>query len=129
MFKNCRICGKEFEAQNSRYCTCSPACSIKNRNIMVQKYYYAHPEYNQRDRDRHREKRRKRFVPCLICGKNVQSVYNGERYTRKRYHEECVLKEALQAVSEGKGRKDKTVVRAWNTYAYTVKDLKEMLKK
>lgn len=129
MFKNCRICGKVFEANNPRYCTCSTACSIKNNSIMQKKYYLAHhDEYNQGSRDRQREKHRQRFVPCRICKENVEPAFNGERYTRKRYHEDCVVKEALKAVAEGKGKKDKAVKRAWNTYGYTVRELKEMLK-
>lgn len=89
MIKNCRICGKEFETPNSRYCTCSHECSIKNRAIMQKKYHLAHPKYNQRDKQR--EKSRQRFIPCRICGENVPSVFNAERYTRKQYHEECVV--------------------------------------
>lgn len=128
MIKNCRICGKAFEANNPRYCTCSPACSIKNNAIMQKKNYLAHrDEYNQKTRASHQESYRQRFVPCRICGENVPSAYNGERYTRKRYHEECVVKEALKAIEEGKGRKDKAIMRAWNTYGYTVKELREML--
>lgn len=81
MIKKCRICGAEFETPNSNYCTCSPTCSIKNRNIMAQKYYYAHPENRRKDRERQRKK-----------------------------------------------SNDSRIERAWNTYGYTMKDLKESLK-
>ena len=128
MFKNCRICGAEFETNNSRYCTCSPACSIKNRNIIAQKYYYAHPENRQNYRERQRKRSRQRFVPCRICGENVPSVFTGVQYVRKHYHEECVVKEALKALSDGRKSHDKVVWRARNTYGYTIKDLKELLK-
>lgn len=128
MIKTCRICGKEFEANNPRYCTCSTECSIKNRSIVQKKYLLTHPNYNQESRDRQREKHRQRFVPCRICGENVPSVYNGKRYTRKRYHEQCVVKEALKAIAEGKNRgNNKAIIRACNTYAYTDKELREML--
>lgn len=129
MLKTCRICGKVFEANNPRFCTCSPACSKKNNVIMQKKNYLAHrSEYNQKRRASQQESYRQRFVPCLICGKNIEPTFNGERYTRKRYHEACVVKEALKAIKEGKGRKDKAIMRAWNTYAYTDKELREMLK-
>ena len=127
MFKNCRICGAEFETNNPRCCTCSPTCSMKNRSIVAKKRYYANPEIKQQSNVRQREKSRQRSVPCRICGENVPSVFTGVQYGRKRYHEECVVKEALKALSDGKKSHDKVVWRARNTYGYTIKDLKELL--
>ena len=48
------------------------------------------------------------------------------RMVRKDYHEECVIEEALKAISEGASCKDKRIKRAYNTFAYGVKELKKL---
>ena len=120
MFKNCRICGAEFETNNPRFCTWSPACSIKNAKALNKKWVKDNP-------DRVREYRKPAIVLCRICGEEVAATYSAGRNSRKYCHEECVVKEALQAVSEGKGVEDSRIRRARNTYGYSIKELREML--
>ena len=52
--------------------------------------------------------------------------------SHKHYHEECVIKEALQAISEGgkstKGTGDKRIHRAHNVLGMNVGELKELLR-
>ena len=120
MFKKCKICGKEFETHNARFCTCSPACSIKNAKALNKKWVKDNP-------DRVKKYRKPAIVLCRICGEEVAATYSAGRNSHKYYHEKCVVKEALQAVSEGKGVEDSRVKRAWNTYCYSLKELKELL--
>ena len=70
-----------------------------------------------------------KIILCKICGKPVTPSDTGGRLSHKYYHEKCVVKEALQAVSEGKGFNDRRVKRAYNIYGYSIKELREMLKK
>lgn len=128
MFKNCRICGKEFETNNPCYCTCSSACSLKNAKALTKKWRQNNADKMRKYNAKRTRKYKKPIILCGICGEEVPQICSERGYSRKRYHEECVLKEALQAISEGRGPKDKAVMRAWNTYAYTAKELKEMLK-
>jgi hypothetical protein len=121
MFKNCKICGVEFETNNPHSCTCSPTCSIKNAKALNKKWRKDNP-------DRVREYKKPKIVLCRICGGEVPPTYSAGRNSRKHHHEECIVKEALQAVSEGKGVEDSRIRRAWNTYCYSLKELKEMLK-
>ena len=50
--------------------------------------------------------------------------------SRKHYHEECVVREALQAISEGgkstKGTGDSRIFRAHNVLGMGVRELKEL---
>ena len=120
MFKKCKICGKEFETQNTRYCTCSLNCSIKNAQALSN-------TWKKNNVDKVREHRKPVIVSCRICGKEVPATYSAGRNSHKYYHEKCVVKDALQAVAEGKGVEDSRVKRAWNTYCYSLKELKELL--
>lgn len=66
-----------------------------------------------------------KIVPCKICGKPVEPYFFDGRMCRKYHHDECVLSEALQAVSDGCGFKDKRIRRAHNLLGYTLKELRE----
>ena len=105
MKKKCIICGKVFEAKQSNFILCSDECRRKRYN------------YKQSQRN---------ITYCGICGKPVESEMGATRMVRKDYHEECVIKEALKAISEGAGCKDKRIKRAYNTFAYGVKELKKL---
>ena len=75
-------------------------------------------------------RRRAKIIPCKICGEPVPASDSGGRMSRKHYHEECVIKEALQAISEGgkstKGTGDKRIFRAHNVLGMGVRELKEL---
>ena len=129
--KQCIVCGKEIEVANSRYCLCSDECR-KKRAYELNKKYMSDPVIHERHRLQSIEsyRRRAKIIPCKICGEPVPASDSGGRMSRKHYHEECVIKEALQAIAEGgkstKGTGDKRIFRAHNVLGMCVKELKEL---
>lgn len=129
--KQCIVCGKEIEVVNSRYCLCSDECR-KKRAYELNKKYMSDPVLHERHRLQSIEsyRRRAKIIPCKICGEPVPASYSGGRMSRKHYHEECVVKEALQAIAEGgkstKGTGDKRIFRAHNVLGMGVRELKEL---
>ena len=110
--KQCIVCGKEFYARQSNYTLCSDECK-KKRVAELNKKYMSDPTLYERHRIQTRERFRKnaKIIQCKICGEPVPPSDSGGRLSRKHYHEKCVIKEALQAISEGgkttKGTGDK----------------------
>ena len=131
--KQCIVCGKEFEVVNSRYCLCSDECRKKRRAELEMKYS-SDPVIVERRRIQSRERSRKnaKIILCKICGKPVPPSDTGGRLSHKYYHEECVVKEALQAIAEGgtssKFTGDSRIFRAYNVFGYSVGELKELQK-
>lgn len=131
--KQCIVCGKEFYARQSNYTLCSDECR-KKRVYELNKKYMSDPVLHERHRLQSIEsyRRRAKIIPCKICGKPVPPSDSGGRLSRKHYHEECVVREALQAISEGgkstKGTGDKRLFRAHNVLGMGVRELKELLR-
>ena len=129
--KQCIVCGKEIEVANPRYCLCSDECR-KKRTYELNKKYMSDPVLHERHRLQSIEsyRRRAKIIPCKICGEPVPASDSGGRMSRKHYHEECVVRDALQAISEGgkstKGTGDKRIFRAHNVLGMGVKELKEL---
>ena len=129
--KQCIVCGKEIEVVNPRYCLCSDECR-KKRAYELNKKYMSDPVLHERHRLQYMKsyRRRAKIIPCKICGEPVPASDSGGRMSRKHYHEECVVREALQAISEGgkstKGTGDKRIFRAHNVLGMGVKELKEL---
>ena len=132
IIKKCIVCGKEIEVANPRYCLCSDECK-KKRHAELNRKYMSDPVLHERKlkQDRVRRRNNAKIIPCKICGEPVNPIDNGGRLSRKYYHEECVVREALQAISEGgkstKGTGDSRIFRAHNVFGYSVGELKEML--
>ena len=133
MIKNkCIVCGKEFYARQSNYTLCSGECK-KKRVAELNKKYMSDPVIHERHRLQSIEsyRRRAKIIKCKICGEPVPPSDSGGRMSRKHYHEECVVREALQAISEGgkstKGTGDKRIFRAHNVLGMGVGELKELL--
>lgn len=131
--KRCIVCGKEIEVANSRHCLCSDECR-KKRRVELEMKYSSDPVKRERRRIYNRNRYRKnalKIIPCKICGEPVPPSDISGRLSRKHYHEECVIKEALQAISEGgkttKGTGDKRIHRAHNVLGMSVGELKELL--
>lgn len=127
MVKNCVVCGKEFEPIPPQRKTCSKACSESRHSQKVDEYnlmYYEEIKLRRRKRARAKAKP----IYCKICGEVVERIlYNGRIIARK-HHEQCVINEAIQAIKEKKSyRKDSRIIRAWNTFGYTVSELKEIM--
>lgn len=131
--KQCIVCGKEIEVANPRYCLCSDECR-KKRAYELNKKYMSDPVIHERHRLQSIEsyRRRAKIIPCKICGEPVPPSDSGGRLSRKHYHEKCVIKEALQAISEGgkstKSNGDKRIFRAHNVLGMNVGELKELLR-
>ena len=131
MIKKCIVCGKEIEVVNSRYCLCSDECR-KKRAYELNKKYMSDPVIHERHRLQSIEsyRRRAKIIPCKICGNPVPPSSSGGRLSRKHYHEECVIKEALQAIAEGgtssKFTGDSRIFRAHNVLGMGVRELKEL---
>lgn len=131
--KRCVVCGKEIEVANSRHCLCSDECR-KKRVAELKKKYMSDPVKRELRRIYNRNRYRKnalKIIPCKICGEPVPPSDSGGRLSRKHYHEECVIKEALQAISEGgkstRSNGDKRIFRAHNVLGMSVGELKELL--
>ena len=96
--------------------------------------YSSDPVIVERRRIQSRERNRKnaKIILCKICGKPVPPSDTGGRLSHKYYHEECVVKEALQAIAEGgtssKFTGDSRIFRAYNVFGYSVGELKELQK-
>ena len=131
--KQCIVCGKEFYARQSNYTLCSDECK-KKRVAELNKKYMSDPVLHERHRLQSIEsyRRRAKIIKCKICGEPVPPNDSGGRLSRKHYHEECVIKEALQAISEGgkstKKTGDKRITRAHNVLGMNVGELKELLR-
>ena len=125
--KKCAVCGKEFEVVNSRYSLCSDECRKKKKRENSKQYNIDYRE-KLRDQVREYQRRNAKVIMCKICGKPVDAELGGNnRVIRKHYHEECVIKEAIQAISNGAKCDDSQIKRANNCYGYTVKELKELM--
>lgn len=129
--KQCIVCGKEIEVVNSRYCLCSDECR-KKRTYELNKKYMSDPVLHERklNQDRVRRRINAKIITCKICGEPVPPSDTGGRLSRKHYHEECVIKEALQAIGEGgtssKFTGDSRIFRAHNVLGMGVRELKEL---
>ena len=126
--KICRVCGKPFITNNSRYAMCSKECSHSYRLEYARKQN-ADPQHREWINKYRRAKTRSnpKIVICGICGKPVPHKYSSNgNICYKRYHEECVLKEAYEALDENAKSYDKRIQRAHNTYGYNVNELREM---
>ena len=130
--KQCIVCGKEFYARQSNYTLCSDECK-KKRVAELNKKYMSDPVLHERHRLQSIEsyRRRAKIILCKICGEPVPPSDISGRMSHKHYHEECVVREALQAISEGgkstKGTGDKRIFRAHNVLGMNVSELKELL--
>lgn len=126
MIKKCVVCGAEFNAKQSNYCICSDDC----RRIKQQERY-AKYRLNNHERclifAREYWLRRKKPICCKICGGVVLQHMGEIQMTSKHYHEDCVVREGIQAIKEGAKCSDKRLVRARNRYGYSMAELKEIM--
>lgn len=126
--KICRVCGKPFITNNSRYAMCSKECS-HNYQLEYARKRNSDPQYREWINKYRRLKSRiaQKTVICGICGQPVPAECNShDHICRKQYHEECVLKEAYEALDENAKSYDKRIQRAHNTYGYNINELREM---
>lgn len=125
MIKKCIVCGAEFNAKQSNYCICSDDCRRirqQKQNAELNKANYEKYKFNAK-----MAQRRKSKIFCKICGKIVHQHMGEVRMTSKHYHEDCVIREGIQAIKDKAKSTDKRLVRARNRYGYTMAELKEIM--
>lgn len=122
--KQCVVCGREFNSVNSAYKICSDECrKIRNAEYCKKYSVIRGKTYQSKYRQKHAK-----IVLCKICGEPVAGVKGAVNIGRPRYHEECVIKDAIQAILDGeKGHESIRIRRAWNTFGYGVKELKVIM--
>lgn len=132
MIVKCKICGKEFEAQQRNHNLCSEEC----RKIRLAEHRKA---YLESTKDERRAKARKKArekhdkenpTLCKICGKIVESHVTGTgRYGKYRYHRECLINDAIAAIVRGEkfNKKDKNILMVAANKGYQKADLLEIM--
>lgn len=100
MLKNCKVCGKEFEAAQSNYTLCSEECRKVRKREICTNYYQEHKESYRKDcKERYRDNLKP--IYCKICGKPVERFIENNRLRRKYYHTDCIIAEAIKAIQRG----------------------------
>lgn len=129
MIKKCKICGKDFDAQQSNYIICSPECRKVNKDAYRKQYENKTREYRLQRQREYNRKRPKKEVKCSICGKTVKHTFNSDgRLIHYRYHAECVLKDAIDRFNElGKWVQTDTRIHRSINYGYTKAEVMELM--
>lgn len=128
MIKKCVVCGAEFNAKQSNYCICSDDCRRIRRKQTAKEFFKNHTDKKEEYMLNAKiAQRRKSKIYCRICGEIVPQYMGEMRMTSKHYHEDCVVREGIQAIKESAKYGDKRLMRAHNRYGYTIKDLKEII--
>ena len=129
MINKCKICGKEFEAQQRNHNLCSDEC----RKISIAEHRKAYLEcHGEEQRRRSRECQRKKAKPiyCKICGKEVEPHITPMGYrSRYHYHRDCLVNEAIAAIVRGEKFKKKhnNILRVAANKGYTKAELLEIM--
>lgn len=116
--KTCRECGKEITVANSRYCYCSAEC----RNEYIRKYRKGYVWHGQP------KKRPHKTILCGICGKEVERMGSGRSVSQRRFHEDCVLMQAIESVKRGDNYGDSPQMqRARCLFGYSKAEIVEII--
>lgn len=99
MIKQCVVCGKDFEAKNSKYVCCSCKCREKRQALKAKQWREKNKEHSKEWKREYRKKNRK-IIICKLCGKPVQQE-NLSGKTHWHYCTECALKDILETVKSG----------------------------
>lgn len=130
MKKICIVCGKEFETRQSNYTICSQGCRENRKQSYPSSldYYYANRERILK-RSQHLKLKNPKFIPCKICGKNVEPYFSGDRIHRRHYHEECIIEESIKAMNRGeKFNGASNILKIANNQGITKSELLEIIK-
>lgn len=120
MINVCKICGAEFDAAQRNHTICSDACRKINQKQYAQEYACANYEQKRRRERKHYYKNHN--VKCRLCGKPTPAERSGYR---KRYHEECIVKDAIDAILNGQKLHANQLNRLY-ARGYTVTEIREM---
>lgn len=128
MINKCKICGKEFEAQQRNHNLCSDECRKISLVEHRKAYLECHGE-EQRIRNRERQRQKSKPIYCKICGKEVEPHYTpmGKR-ARYRYHRDCLINEAIAAIVRGeKYNGEKNILAVASNKGFQKSDLLEIM--
>ena len=117
MTVKCKICGKEFEAQQKNHNLCSPECR-KISHDACRRAWWENNREEQRRKAREYCRKKAKPVYCKFCGKPVEAhVTPVGQHRRNRYHSECLIDAAIEAILRGEKFNNK---RSKNVLAYAV---------
>lgn len=127
MINKCKICGKEFEAQQRNHNLCSDECRKINRKNLW-RLHYDKDISRQRNAD-YREKHRK-IVNCKICGKPVEPHVTATGYhAYYHYHRDCLIDAAIAAMLRGEkfNKHEKNILMVAANKGFQKSDLLEIM--
>ena len=129
MIKQCKICGNDFEAQQSNYIICSQECRKINKANYRKNYDEKTREYRLQYQREYGRKHKRKEVKCGICGNVVKHTFNSDgRMVHYRYHAECVLNDAIARFNElGKWVQTDTRIHRSINYGYTKSEVMKLM--
>ncbi len=129
MINKCKICGKEFEAQQRNHNLCSDKCRKISLAERRKAYLECHGE-EQRIRNRERQRKNAKPIYCKICGEVVEPHYTatGKR-ARYQYHRDCIVNEAIAAILRGEkfNKHERNILSVAANKGYQKADLLEIM--
>lgn len=112
----CVECGKYFQSQRETKLTCSNQCRKIRDKRNCKLWYERKKSENHNFKVGNHVKN-----DCRICGKTTDS--------RLRYHEQCVLNQAIEILKLNNqcASYAPEILRARHLYGYTIKEIKEIM--
>lgn len=127
MIKNCKICGKQFEAKQKNYTLCSPECRKENSR---RRYHSLDAETKKMLAQQYKEwyRRKIKGFPCKFCGEEVKPFIDN-RLHRHHWHEECLINKCIEAIKNGETFSKKSkILRFASNKGFTKADILEIAK-
>lgn len=122
--KTCIVCGKTFITIRPNRKLCSEECCrarrenfyMRNRALRIERsklWHKTHYSYTPQ-------------AKCLICGGTVKNGFNAIHRQRQRIHTECIIKDSLETLRNGKELQLYQKERLWSR-GYGLKYIEKIL--